>query len=230
MTFAILTSQINFGRRNAHSDPTHHEVLIAIQKSVAQGSKVINQLLVLATVEQRRHQQSAASAVNLAAVITAVIEELAPLAQQRRIDLGIDGLDNSVEIPALSYLLREVIANLVDNAIQHMNAPGTVTVSLARSQETALLRITDSGPGIPEAQRRRVFERFYRIDESRPNSSGLGLAIVKEICDALSATVTLGSGDRGIGLCVDIAFPHYRLITNQVHADDPGAIGVRIMA
>ena len=206
-TFAILTSQINFGRRNEKVDPTHQEVLIAIQKSVAQGSKVINQLLVLATVEQKRHHESAGSGVNLATVITTVIEELAPLAQQRDIDLGIDGLDEDVEIATSAYLLREVIANLVDNAIQHMKAPGTVTVSLARSGNSALLRISDSGPGIPQAQRQRVFERFYRIDESRPNSSGLGLAIVKEICDALCATVTLSSGERGIGLRVEIAFP-----------------------
>jgi two-component system sensor histidine kinase TctE len=206
-SFAILTSQINFGRRNKHIDPGHQEVLIAIQNSVAQGSKVINQLLVLATVEQKRHHAQAPGVVNLAAVIKGVIEELAPLAQQRAIDLGVDGVDAGVQIASSAYLLREVIANLLDNAIQHMNGPGSVTVSLSRSGDTALLRITDSGPGIAQHQRRRVFERFYRIDESKPNSSGLGLAIVKEICDALHATITLSAGDQGAGLRVDVRFP-----------------------
>lgn len=205
-SFAILTSQINFGRRNQNLDPTHQEVLIAMQKSMAQGSKVINQLLVLATVEQKRHQEAPAGAVNLAAVIKSVIEELAPLAQQHEVDLGIDGIDNSVHIATSAYLLREVIANLLDNAIQHMKGPGSVTVSLFRLREAAVLRITDSGPGIPAAQRGRVFERFYRLDESRPHSSGLGLAIVKEICDALGATTTLSAGEFGKGLCVEIAF------------------------
>jgi two-component system sensor histidine kinase TctE len=206
-SFAILTSQINFGRRNRHTDPSHQEVLMAIQKTVAQGSKVINQLLVLATVEQKRQQEPAANSVNLAEVITGVIEDLAPLAQQNEVDLGIDGIDASIQIASSAYLLREVVANLVDNAIQHMDGPGSVTVSLVRSADVALLRITDSGPGIPEPQRARVFERFYRLDESKPHSSGLGLAIVKEICDALNATTTLHDGEHGKGLCVDIGFP-----------------------
>lgn len=206
-SFAILTSQINFGRRNRHADPSQQEVLMAIQKTVAQGSKVINQLLVLATVEQKRQQEPAANSVNLAEVITGVIEDLAPLAQQNEVDLGIDGIDASIQIASSAYLLREVVANLVDNAIQHMDGPGSVTVSLVRSADVALLRITDSGPGIPEPQRARVFERFYRIDESKPHSSGLGLAIVKEICDTLNATTTLHDGEHGKGLRVDIGFP-----------------------
>lgn len=206
-SFAILTSQINFGRRNQQIDPTHEEVLIAMQKSVAQGSKVINQLLVLATVEQQRQHEPAGGVVNLADAIKGVIEELAPIAQQHDVDLGIDRLDQDVHIAASAYLLREVIANLVDNAIQHMNGPGSVTASLSRFADRALLRISDSGPGIPEQQRQRVFDRFYRIDESKPHSSGLGLAIVKEICDTLRATITLGAGDDGVGLRVDISFP-----------------------
>jgi two-component system sensor histidine kinase TctE len=206
-SFAILTSQINFARRNQQTDPDHQEVLAAIQKSVAQGGKVINQLLVLATVEQKRQQAPSAGSVNLAEVIKGVIEDLAPLAQQKDVDLGIDGIDANIRIASPAYLLREVVANLVDNAIQHMNGAGSVTVSLSRSADTALLRITDSGPGIPEQQRDRVFERFYRIDESKPDSSGLGLAIVKEICDALNATTTLGAGAHGTGLRVDIGFP-----------------------
>lgn len=206
-SFAILTSQINFGRRNQHADPSHQEVLAALQKTVAQGSKVINQLLVLATVEQRRQHEPAAGSVNLAEVIKGVIEDLAPLAQQKQVDLGIDTIDAGIRIASSTFLLREVVANLVDNAIRHMEGAGSVTVSLTRSADTALLRITDSGPGIPEPQRLRVFERFYRIDESKPNSSGLGLAIVKEICESLNATTSLGAGEHGTGLRVDIRFP-----------------------
>lgn len=206
-TFAILTSQINFGRRNQPDDPVLQEVLGAMQKSVAQGSKVINQLLVLATVEQKRHHAPADTPVNLAAVVTGVMEDLAPLAQQRGIDLGIDVLDLGVELMGSAYLLREVVANLIDNAIQHIEAPGNVTVALVRSPDLATLTINDSGPGIPSHQRERVFERFYRVDESKPHSSGLGLAIVKEICDALRAGITLGPGPLGTGLSVKIRFP-----------------------
>ncbi|MDL2355825.1 MAG: sensor histidine kinase [Pseudomonadota bacterium] len=206
-SFAILTSQINFGRRNQYADPGQQEVLAAIQQTVAQGSKVINQLLVLATVEQKRQHAPAASSINLSEIIKSVIEDLAPVAQQNRIDLGIDAIDARIQIAASAYLLREVVANLVDNAIQHMGGPGSVTVSLSQSADTAVLRVVDSGPGIPEQQRHRVFERFYRIDDSKPHTSGLGLAIVKEICEALHATTALGAGDGGAGLCVEIVFP-----------------------
>lgn len=206
-SFAILTSQINYGRRNQHLRPNDQEVLAAIQQTVAQGSKVINQLLVLATVEQKRQHGPAAGSIHLSRVITSVIEDLAPLAQQNGIELGIDAIDESIQIAASGYLLREVVANLIDNAIQHMGGPGSVTVSLSRLKDTALLRVIDSGPGIPETQRHRVFERFYRIDESKPHSSGLGLAIVKEICEALHATTALCAGDEGTGLRVEIVFP-----------------------
>ncbi|HEU4373793.1 MAG TPA: sensor histidine kinase [Telluria sp.] len=206
-SFAILTSQINFAQRTQRAAPSDQEVLVAIQRSVAQGSKVINQLLVLANVEQKRQQEAAPGSVNLAEVIKGVIEDLAPLAQQNQIDLGIDAIDAKVHIGASAYLLREVVANLVDNAIQHTAGAGRVTVSLTRSADIALLSVTDSGPGIPEPQRARVFERFYRIDESKPHSSGLGLAIVKEICDALNATATLHDGEHGKGLRVEIGFP-----------------------
>lgn len=205
-TFAILTSQINFGRRAPQLEPSQRELLIAIQQSVAHGSKVINQLLVLAAVDQKRQQERAEREANFASVITEVIEQLAPLAQQRDIELGVDAIDQDVCIMASAYLLREVIANLIDNSIQHMNAAGSVTVSLSRTTTSALLRISDTGPGIPEDQRHRVFERFYRIDEARPHSSGLGLAIVKEICDALGAAIRLNRGEQGIGLCVEIEF------------------------
>ena len=70
-----------------------------------------------------------------------------------------------------------------------------------------MLEITDSGPGIPEHQRERVFERFYRIDQTKTQSSGLGLAIVKEICDAIGAHAALGAGEQGAGLRVTVRFP-----------------------
>jgi two-component system sensor histidine kinase TctE len=69
------------------------------------------------------------------------------------------------------------------------------------------MSIVDTGPGIPVAERQRVFERFYRLDQAKPNSSGLGLSIVKEICDSLQADITLNTPENGIGLQVDVAFP-----------------------
>ncbi|WP_317205555.1 sensor histidine kinase [Janthinobacterium sp.] len=206
-SFAILSSQISFGLRNPHVDPAGQDVLNAMQAAVGRANKVINQLLVLAAVEQTRHQDLPSGSTQAAAVIQGVMEELAPLAQQKHIELGIDRLDNGVYIALPLHLLRELVANLIDNAIRHMVHQGSVTVSLEQDLAGVVLRVSDTGPGIALAEREKVFQRFYRIDETRPNSSGLGLAIVREICDAMHASVTLGTGPGGIGLKVEIRFP-----------------------
>jgi two-component system, OmpR family, sensor histidine kinase TctE len=206
-TFAILTSQINFGLRDSSKDQSAPEILAAMRRTVAEGSKVINQLLMLASVEQERAGGVGVAEVNLAAIVKDVMEELAPLAQQRHIELGIECIDEDIYLRAPPHLLREVLANLLDNSMQHMKRPGSVTVLLSRQAQFVLLRISDSGPGIPAEERLKVFERFYRLDKSKTGSSGLGLAIVKEICDALHAQITLGLPACGTGLQVDIVFP-----------------------
>ncbi len=206
-SFAIVTSQINFGNRNEGLDKTQKEVLGAIQKTILQGTKVINQLLVLAAIEQNRHSPAQDKTAQISEIAKSVIEELAPLAQQKNIDLGIEELDENSVIQAPSYLLREIVANLVDNSIQHMKNEGVVTVTVKNNKNHVLLSIVDNGPGIPESQREKVFERFYRLNESKPNSSGLGLSIVKEICDTLNAKISLTTPNNGPGLRIDIAFP-----------------------
>ena len=206
-SFAIIASQIDFGKRLEGGAKAHAEVLAAIQKTLGYCTKVINQLLVLASVEHPRQDGQAACGVVLAEVIMTVIEEMAPLAQQRQIELGVDAFDDSVRVAASAQLLHEVVANLVDNAIQHMNQPGTVTISLRQASGCAVLTIADDGVGIAEALRDKVFERFFRIDASKSNSSGLGMAIVKEICDALGASIALCSPLAGSGLQVTIQFP-----------------------
>jgi len=209
-SFAILTSQINYGMRTGELNQSQMELLNAIQKTIVQGTKVINQLLVLAAVEQSRQQAHpiiAPPKVNLAQVITSVMEELAPLAQRKEVELGVNVMEDDIVIAAPNYLVRELVSNLVDNSIQHMQQPGLVSLSLQRHGLHGLLSVIDSGQGIPQSERQKVFERFYRLDESKANSSGLGLAIVKEICDSLLASVTLRTPENGIGLQVDILFP-----------------------
>ena len=206
-SFAIITSQINFAQRNSELDPAQNEMLTAINKTIIQGTKVINQLLVLAAVEQNRLHQNSGNSIQVAEIIKGAIEELALLAVQKNIDLGIDHLDETIQIAAPNFLVRELIYNLVDNAIKHINPNGMVTISLQRKDNYGVLSVVDNGPGIPVDERKRVFERFYRLDQTKQNSSGLGLSIVKEICDSLKSEITLGTSENGIGLQVDVAFP-----------------------
>jgi two-component system sensor histidine kinase TctE len=207
--FAIIATQINFGKRAGGQSPEQAEVFNAIQKTLGNCTRVINQLLLLASIEQSKQEQEQAlgDAIVLADVIAAVIDEMAPLAQQKEIELGVDDFDDSLRVAASVRLLQEVFANLIGNAIEHMQAPGTVSISLRRGAGSAVFSIVDDGPGIPEALQEKVFERFFRIDEAKPNSSGLGLAIVKEICELLAARVRLCTPPGGRGLQVDIEFP-----------------------
>lgn len=206
-SFAIITSQINFAQRNNMPDSTQNEMLNAIQKTVLLGTKVINQMLVLAAVEQSRLHPNSSNEIQVAEIIKGALDELALLALQKNIDLGIDILDETVLVSAPNFLLRELVYNLIDNAIQHMKKEGMVTISLRRKNNLGVMSVVDNGPGIPVAERQNVFERFYRLDQTKPNSSGLGLSIVKEICDSLKAHITLTTPENGIGLQVDVAFP-----------------------
>lgn len=206
-SFAILLSQVNFGRRAVPSNPVQLEILDAIQRTVIQGTKTINQLLVLASLENAPERRVPASPCNLAVVVQSVMEDLAPMAAQKRMALGIERFDDTACVTAAVHLIREVISNVIDNAIQHGPAGGNITVSVMVSDRQAIVRVVDSGPGIPADERSKVFERFYRRDRTTSNSSGLGLSIVKEICVALGGTVTLSAPPNGIGLQVDVILP-----------------------
>ncbi|MEI7430275.1 MAG: sensor histidine kinase [Betaproteobacteria bacterium] len=206
-SFAIITSQVDFGKRNNCQNQVQMEVLEAIQKALKHCTKVINQLLMLASVENTKQDQLIASEVQLSEIIVTVIEEMAALAQQKDIELGVDEFDESIQVLAPAKLLHEVFSNLVDNAIQHMGKPGTVIISLRRIGDIAEVCLTDNGIGIPGELRSKVFERFFQINKTSSNSSGLGLAIVKEICDVLNAKITLDLPDSGSGLLITIQFP-----------------------
>ena len=207
-SFAVIDSQVNFARRAAITgNAPPQDVLGAIQATLARCTRVINQLLMLAVLDQKQKTAAPAGAVPLAGIVTEVIEELAPLGLQKDIELGVDQLDPDVCVNAPPRLLREVLTNVVGNAIQHMKRAGHILVSVEATGQVARLTVTDNGVGIAESLRERVFERFYRVDESSAGGSGLGMAIVKEICDSLDATVTLASPPDGQGLQVIIQFP-----------------------
>jgi two-component system OmpR family sensor kinase len=140
-----------------------------------------------------------------------VVAEMMPLADARKIDLGI-----SASQPAYVLgdpdALRTLVRNLVDNAVRYTPAGGRVDVSVQDSDEEgsahgAVLRVVDTGPGIPADERQRVFDRFYRPPGTAPPGSGLGLAIVKTIADSHGAVASLGTGPGGQGLAVTVSFP-----------------------
>ena len=112
-----------------------------------------------------------------------VVQEWVQAAMTRRIDLGFEAENVELSIRGNPTMLREMLNNLIDNALRYTPALGSVTVRVQadNKQRQAILEVEDTGPGIPLSERTHVFERFYRILGTDVEGSGLGLAIVREI-------------------------------------------------
>jgi two-component system sensor histidine kinase TctE len=129
---------------------------------------------------------------------TETVRDFVPKAMDKHIDLGYEGPEVGEAVPKLlgqPLLVRELVRNLVDNALQYTPEGGTVTVRVFADPfgQVMVLQVEDDGPGIPEAERELVFQPFYRALGTEVDGSGLGLAIVKEIADKHGAELTIES-------------------------------------
>jgi two-component system OmpR family sensor kinase len=169
------------------------------------AAHLVQQLLTLARQEPGVATQ-AHTGVDLAEVARLVVSELAPLAAERNIDLGISAKQQAM-VSADLEALRVMLGNLVDNAIRYTPRGGTVDVAVQLRNGTAVMEVSDTGSGIPDEDRERVFDRFYRREINHASGSGLGLAIVKNIADRHHAGIVLENRVPGPGLRVTISFP-----------------------
>jgi two-component system, OmpR family, sensor histidine kinase TctE len=165
-----------------------------IALSSQRAAHMVNQLLAMARAEDKQHAAHRQS-VNLARLATETVRDFVPRALEKRIDLGYEGPDSGHATPVKGHalLLREMIRNLVDNALQYTPAGGTVTVRVVDDPfgQVVVLQVEDSGPGIPASERDKVFQPFYRVLGTEVDGSGLGLAIVREIADQHGAQILL---------------------------------------
>jgi two-component system sensor histidine kinase TctE len=162
--------------------------------------------------------------VDLDAIVREVALELYPRAQAKQIDLGVEAGDQGLRVEGNPVLLREMLKNLVDNAIKYTPRGGSVTAR-TRYAGSPVFEVEDTGPGIPEADRERVFERFYRVLGSGVDGSGLGLPIVREIAELHRGTVTLDAGPGGRGTLARVVFPRSHLQPPTRVQGDHDALG-----
>lgn len=171
------------------------------------GTRLVEQLLVLSRLDQDT-AIGAAGPVSLADLVIECVAAAAPKAASDGLDLGIAGAPC---IPAVvignADLLRILIRNLLDNAIRYTPAGGEVTVSLETLDQAAILRVADSGPGIPPYLRDRVFDRFYRVVGSGQPGSGLGLSIAARIATLHGGTVEFEDETGKTGFSVVVTLP-----------------------
>ena len=178
-----------------------------LETGVARAARLIEQLLAVAREQHAGERER--RPLHLDELVRQVVAEWVPLAEAAGIDLGIAEAE-VVRVPAEEDGLRVLLRNLLDNAIRYTPRGGRVDVRVSRTEgrpPRAVLSVTDTGPGIPEAERGRVFDRFHRVPGTVAGGSGLGLALVRSVASRHDGHVALESGPGGTGLHVIVTVP-----------------------
>jgi two-component system, OmpR family, sensor histidine kinase TctE len=171
-----------------------------------QMTRLVNQLLSLARTEPATGRAMATEQINFVELARETTTDWVPRALTRNVDLGFEGQPGAAQIEGDSFLLREMLNNLLDNAIRYTHPGGRITVRVNTVEGQLTLSVEDNGPGVPEADRERVFERFYRVLGTGAEGCGLGLAIVREIALRHRAEVSLSARADGTGTIVRTIF------------------------
>ena len=220
---AGLRTQAELAQREIDAGQSDPQALKKSLQQIARSSQsaahMVNQLLAMARAENQgpamQHQP-----LNLARLATETVRDFVPRAIEKRIDLGYEGPDalaaprhpQGLMVMGHGLLLRELMRNLIDNALQYTPPGGTVTVRVIDDPfgQVVVLQVEDSGPGIAVAEREQVFQPFYRSLGTNVDGSGLGLAIVREIAQQHGAEVTLEDANlrRRPGLSEQAEAPH----------------------
>jgi two-component system OmpR family sensor kinase len=193
--------------RDAGPGRERDEAVQRLQAGVERATRLVEQLLALAREERGGVRQR--EPVEICSLVREVVEDLLPLADARDVDLGVTRAD-PVVVDGNRDALRVLVRNVFDNAIRYSPPGGQVDVSVERNvnaRPTALLVVTDQGPGIAPAERDRVFDRFYRVPGTETGGSGIGLALVRSIARHHGGKVRLEDNPSGTGLRVVVELP-----------------------
>lgn len=178
-----------------------------MHKATEQTAHLVQQLLVLARAEPEAQQSAVAQEFDWVALVRKATADWVQTALKKNIDLGFEAADATCLMSGNGFLLTEMLNNLIDNALRYTPNNGQVTVRVIRESDRVIIEVEDSGPGIPENERERVFERFYRVLGSNQPGCGLGLAIVREIAKRHDGDVTIQCGAAGRGSLFKLSFP-----------------------
>jgi signal transduction histidine kinase len=193
------------GARAKASDVAEYR--LAVDKAIAETDEILDTfgaLLRIAQIEAGT-RRAAFTAVDLSAVLQTIVETYAAVAEDHQHDLA-SRIAAGITVPGDRQLLIQMLANLVENALRHTPAGARIEVALDATPGGAVCTVADDGPGIPERDRQKVFQRFYRLDASRATpGSGLGLSLVAAVAQLHRIVVEIA--DNRPGSRVTLRFP-----------------------
>ncbi len=187
-----------------------NKALTKVLQGVDRSTHIVAQLLTLSRLNQEDALNDV-KALDLHRIATEIIAYLVPVAIEKQIEIELHPAPADVTVMGNEIALGILIRNVVDNAIRYTPTSGEVKIHIFNTAESIVLRVIDSGPGVPVELRERIFERFYRVIGTTASGSGLGLAIVSQIAELHNAHISLSSPSNGIGLQFDVAFPRQKM-------------------
>lgn len=201
---AGLQAQVEAWAQAANAQPAQASVTLRaeqvnkLRSATRRTSQLANQLLALSRADARTMHPQPMQRVDLKELCETTLQAHLDAATAKRMDLGLD--TQPAMVMGHDWLLRELLGNLVDNAVKYTPEGGTVTIRCGERKGVAFVEVEDDGPGIPRAERSRVLERFYRVQGTLGEGNGLGLAIADEIARAHHSQLELqaSTGDRGL--------------------------------
>jgi two-component system sensor histidine kinase TctE len=203
---AILNTQISDALR-AQSKQSGDAALIAARKTLQQTARLVHQFLTLSSAEAYSASKTLLSTQACCDIVQKVLEDMAVQAHGKQIDLGFERTGADSVVAADPAALREIVMNVVDNAIQYTVSRGVVTLRVQSAPGTIAVCVEDNGPGVPPEFREKIFQRFFRMNSTSSPGSGLGLAIVRELASHCGATIEVDAPTHGgSGLLVVIKF------------------------
>ncbi len=197
------------------------ESFTALRNGIQRTRSLLDQLLTFARMQNA--SQGNPEFVSVHYIFREVLEDLLPLAEAKHLDIGVASLEDA-HVNAHAAHLKTLVKNLVDNAIRYTPNNGQIDLAIWKIESTVILQIQDTGPGIPEPERQRVFDPFYRVLGNDEVGSGLGLSIVQTIAEQLGADIHLSHTNEQTksGLCVKITFPSSNPNKSPIIAEKEG--------
>jgi two-component system sensor histidine kinase QseC len=206
---AVISAQTQVAKELIKENKSE-EAILTLRKvimAVENATHIIHQLLTLSRLNVEKNQ-APLEMIDILQIARDITSDLALIAVDKNVDLELEAEDyEQLMVKGTHGALMILVRNLVDNAIRYTPHGGQVIVRFVDTPEAIILTVEDTGPGIPNELKARVFERFYRVLGTNQQGSGLGLAIVEQIAESLHAKIVLKDQMEGTGLIVEITFP-----------------------